>query len=76
MGTDFAFCLALNAGGQKKTVPTIFSPSGMPFKRTKSTFFCVSIFEKTAITTPIFGLFLPFSNHETLINSHFQFLKE
>ena len=24
MGTDFTFCLALNAGGQKKTIPTIF----------------------------------------------------
>jgi len=26
MGTGFAFCLVLNAGGQKKTVPTLFFP--------------------------------------------------
>ena len=57
MGTDFAFCLALNEGGQKKTVSIIFSPSGMPFKRTESTFFRVLIFEKTAITTFFLAFF-------------------
>jgi hypothetical protein len=34
-------------------------------------FFCISIFEKSAVTTPVFGLFLPPQNHETLINSRF-----
>jgi len=35
MGTGFTFCLALNVGGQKKTVPILKLPtSGMPFKRT------------------------------------------
>jgi len=75
MGTGFAFCLTLNAGGQKKTVPIIFPTSGMPLKRTKSAFFRVSIFKKWQFTTPIFGLFSPLPNCETLINSHFQFLR-
>ena len=86
MGTDFAFCLSLNTGAQKKTSPIFYfpkpfiykalkPPSGMPLKRTKSTFFRVSIFKKSAITTPIFDLFSPLPNCETLINSHFQFLR-
>jgi len=35
MGTDFAFCFALNAGGQKKTVPTIFPLQECPFNAHK-----------------------------------------
>jgi len=47
----------------------------MPLKRTESAFFEASIFEKSAIMTPVFSLFLLPQNHETLINSHFQILK-
>jgi len=52
------------------------APSGMPQKRTESAFKRTSIFIKTAIMTPVFGLFLTPLNYQTLINSHFQFLKE
>jgi len=44
----------------------------MPFKRSESALFCVSILEKTAIRYPVFGVFWPIQNLETLINSHFQ----
>jgi len=50
-------------------------PSGMPLKRTESAFFEASIFEKSAIKYPVFGVFLPIQDFETLINSHFQILK-
>ena len=50
------------------------TPSGMPFKRTESAFFEASIFEKTAIRYPVFGVFWPPPNFKTLINSHFQIL--
>jgi len=35
----------------------------------------IEFFEKSAITTPIFGLFLPSQNPKILINSHFQILR-
>jgi len=51
------------------------TPSGMPLKRTESAFLEVSIFEKSAIKYPVFEVFLPIQDFETLINSHFQILK-
>jgi len=53
-----------------------FTPSGMPVKRTESTFKRTQKFEKSAIYYPDFGVFLPPRNSETLINSHFHILKE
>jgi len=37
---------------------------------------CLNFRKISKITTPVFGLFLPSRNPETLTNSHFQFLKE
>jgi hypothetical protein len=45
-----------------------------PLNARRVPFFGASIFEKLAITTPVFALFLPPQNHETLINSQFQIL--
>jgi len=51
-------------------------PTGMPQKRTESAFKRTQKFKKSAIYYPDFGVFLLFQNHQTLINSYFQFLKE
>jgi hypothetical protein len=75
MGTGFTFCLALNARGQKKTVPILkLLLQECPLNARRVPFFEALIFEKSAITTPVFSLFLPPQNHETIINSHFQIL--
>jgi len=50
-------------------------PTGMPLKRTESAFKRTQKFKKSAIYYPDFGIFLPSQNSETLINSHFQFLR-
>jgi len=48
----------------------------MPKKRRESAFKRTQKFKKSAIYYPDFGVFLLFQNHQTLTNSHFQFLKE
>ena len=83
MGTGFTFCLALNTGGQKKTVPILKLPlqecpkyaRRVPLPAFASTSFGASIFEKLAITTPVFSLILPPQKHKTIINSHFHILE-
>jgi hypothetical protein len=47
----------------------------VPLPAFASTSFEASIFEKLAITTPVFSLFLPPQSHETIINSHFHILE-
>jgi len=49
---------------------------GKPGASTGKASKCILIFEKSVITTPIFGLFCLLKIFKTLINGHFQFLKE
>ena len=59
-----------------------FTPFGVLLERTESAFarfreynFEASIFKKSAIKYPVFGVFLLTRNLKSLINRHFQILK-
>ena len=76
-GEGFTFCLVLNARGQKKTVSILkLTLQECPKNARKGAFFEASIFEKSAIRYPVFGVFWPIQDFETIINSHFQILEE
>lgn len=49
-------------------------PSGITQKRTESAFKRTQKLKKWQFYYPDFGVFLLFQNHQTLINSHFNFL--
>jgi hypothetical protein len=75
MGTGFTFCLALNVRKQRKTVPILKLPlQECPLNASRVPFFAFQ-FSKIwgPIAIPVFGLFLPPQNHETIIKATFKF---